>query len=218
MPGNGTVTIVREGETSRGADAMFEQIAQRVLKFGNRPVEPVVRHFARALRGSIDDDFKAGGRAPFVWKPNRLNTIVAKGHGRILQRTGGLRRGIRVTYESAGKGYAIRVSSPFPGELHQQGRPGGWTIRAKPGKLLRFVVAEEHSDFIVRRRKAQQQRRAGNTRVKIPSRPGPKVVFARVVHHPGFPARKFVVLRQALIATEWRAPLRNYLFYGVVPS
>ena len=216
------VLIIREGwVTVKGnPDVLtsFERIQSR-LRFGKRDVTPVVHYFAKALRSSIDDDFKVGGRSPFVWKPNRINTIVAKGHGRILQRTGGLRRGIKVRVDSSGapKGYTIRVSSPFPGELHQQGRPGPWLIKPRNARMLRFVVAEDRSDFLVRRRKAQTQRKAGNLRAKIPSRPGPKVVYARVVHHPGYPARKFVVVRDNLLRLKWRWPLRRFLFEGVSP-
>lgn len=200
------------------------QRIQRSLSYGRRPVLPVVEHFKKKLKKSVDTDFKVGGRTPFPWRANKRNTIASKGHSRQLIGTGRMKKGITYTIIAlpVKKGaklqhYEIHVKAPFPGELHQQGRKGPWTIvPKKPGGWLRFVVAEKAGKFYARRRKAYAKRRAGK-RVHIPALPGKVVVFAKKVTHPGYPRRKFVVIREGLIREAWRKPLEAYLFHGRMP-
>lgn len=231
-----TLAIRRVSVQASFVGGTMERV-QRRLAAGARPVDPVVNHFARALAASIDDDFRVGGRSPFVWKPDARNTIAAKGHGRILEGKNGpkLRKSIRVEVVAsrAPLAYAVDVHVPRVGEFHQLGRTTPWTIAPKPGKFLRFEVAEKQEDFRARRRTAQLRRRnkvkaAGRSKTRqkaavrstrIPSRPDKIVVFTpKPVKHPGYPARKFVVVRQGLIQTAWREPLGNFLFRGVTPS
>lgn len=213
----GTPTFRVDGpQVARDAERM-------VLRLGRvtRPIKPLVESFAAALRKSIDTDFALGGRAPFPWAPNRPNTIAAKGHGRILEGKNGprMRRGVRVTPTQLGgdQHFETSVHAPFPGSIHQNGAPGPWVIRPKnPGGFLVFRVAEDRAVFSARRKTAQAKRRAGQT-VKVPSRPGSRLVFARQVIHPGLPQRKFVVVRPGLLREAWYRPASKYLLEGVAP-
>lgn len=228
---------IRRVVVEAGFEAGGMERVQRRLAAGARPVGPVVEHFAKALKGSIDDDFKVGGRSPFVWKPDSRNTIAAKGHGKILIGKDGpkLQNAIKVEVvaSKAPTGYDVNVNVPQIGEFHQLGKTTPWTIAPKKaGGVLVFPVAEKREDFLVRRREAQLRRRkkvkaAGRGKkaraaavksTRIPSRPEQVMVFTRKpVKHPGYPARKFVVVREGLIQTEWREPLRRYLFEGKDP-
>lgn len=213
--------MARVQVTVSGADSI-ERVIRR-LKFGSRPVGPVVEHFAREFKKSIDTDFKVGGRLPFRWAANARNTIAAKGHGRQLEGKHGprLRDATRVTAteSSAPTKYQVDVHVPAIGALHQAGRTSPWTISPKPGGVLRFVVAEAQEDFIARRKRALKRRRGGSVRTKVPSAPGKVVIFTnKPVRHPGIPARKFVVIREGLLREGWRLPLRAFLFEGKVPA
>jgi len=86
-----------------------------------------------------------------------------------------------------------------------------------PQKLLWFQVAEDHKVFTARRRKALKSRRAGKA-TKVPSRAAAVWVCAKKVRHPGYKARRFVVVRESLIARYWRAPMRDYIVDGKMPE
>jgi hypothetical protein len=225
------VVVVSRTFLDPGSARQFETI-QRRLKAGARPVTLVVDHFAREFKRSIDFDFRVGGRSPFVWAANARNTVAVKGHGRPLIGKGGSTRLRDATQVRVARGvdkYWVRAITTAIGEYNQVGvKPHD--IKPRKAKMLRFEVAEEHGDFLQRRREASVKRRAGK-RVRIPTRPGTKVVFARFIKAgtagksggvgggwPGIPARRFIVVREGLIREAWRLPLQAFLFRGVVPK
>jgi hypothetical protein len=212
------VTITRR--VLGGSQGTLEAI-QRRLKTGARDVKPVTEHFMRAFWASIFADFRVGGRSPFVWKSNTRNVVAVKGHGRPLIGPHGpkLRDAIKLTLVGNAASRTIYVTVPQVGEYHMNGWKGveGGILYPKYAKALRFEVAEEQGEFLARRRKASQRRKAGE-RVRIPARPGTKVIFVKHAKSKGFPKRRFVVVREGLLREDWRAPLRAFLFFGVDPS
>jgi phage gpG-like protein len=139
------------------------------------------------------------------WAPLRPNTIASRRQGsssKALQASGKLRASFQM---QAGKSQ-VRIGSPLKlAQWHHEGRGEpvggkGWTIRAKPGKALAFVVASG----------GQSLKAAGkNQGVSVAAMRGKfksygyakrsakfmgKANFAVVqsVHHPGYPARRLL--------------------------
>ena len=212
------LTIKYSVKKGPGFTATLRRVQKR-LTSAAQDVSPVVTYFSAELRRSIQKNFRDGGNPR--WAANSKNTVAAKGHARPLIGPSGqakLEQATRIvnTYAPPSR-YEVDVWVPQIGAYHMEGWKGG-TIRPVKAKALRFVVAEDRGDFIKRRRRALERRRAGNTKVKIPSRPGKVVVFAKEVKHPGYKARPFVVVRPSLIRDAWRTPLRRFLIEGKAPG
>lgn len=209
------------------------------LGAGMRNPAPVVQGLAKAMRQHVKTAFAVGG-FPTAWAPNKLNTVVAKGHSKPLHRargSSGIEDATRVVVGYVGGEYQVTASTSAIGRFHQEGRSGPWTIQAKdPRHPLAFMVAGERlrgggtvvnlgdggpavrAAFRARRARAQA-RRARTGRGSIPGRPGAVGVFALKVTHPGYPARPFMPPVDpstsdgaAFLGKHWRKPLGEYLF------
>lgn len=213
------------------AQAMLARLAA-----GMRNPRPVVEGVATAIRQHVKTQFAVGGNPQ--WVPNKLNTVVAKGHSKALFRGKG-RSGIEAatvtTVEEKGQDLAITTRTSAIGRFHQEGRKGPWIIEAKKAPFLSFIVAGERvgGGVVVNlgagrpavraafraRRSSAQARRARTGRGVIPGRPGAHRVFVFRVTHPGYPARPFMpTIDDAFLQKHWRTPLRAYLFGPSVAS
>ncbi len=113
----------------------------------------------------IDQNFDAQGALGNPWAANRPNTVASKGHSRVLQRSGALRRSFRA-----------KILSVFRG--------GG---RLQVGTGNRVAPFAEHGTraHLIRPRRAN--------RLRFVTVEG--TVFAQLVRHPGTPARKILPSR-----------------------
>jgi len=214
------LTIQRS--VQRGPDFHSQMAAmQRRLKTATRDISPVITHFSKSLRLSIRKNFRDGGTVMGKWAPNSRNTVAGKKNAKPLigkvKPYGGIEKSVRMlTVYAPPSRYVIDVQGTQVGEYHMNGMKRT-IIYPRKKKWLRFQVAEEHSVFLQRRKKALASRRAGKD-TKIPSRAKAIWVFAKMVKHPGYPARRWVVIDNKLIADHYRAPMRAFLFEGKDPS
>jgi len=198
---------------------------------GMRNPGPVVAQLAAAMRQHVRTQFAVGGNPQ--WVPNRLNTVAAKGHSKVLhggRGRSGIEAATSITVSEVGSEIGITVKTSAIGRFHQEGRKGPWTIAPHGNYPLRFQVAgvreggrtltgrEGLAAFRERRSRALARRRATG-RGQIPGRPGAVTVYALSVQHPGYPARPFLPpvdpntqAGAAFLQRNWRTPLRAYLF------
>ncbi len=231
MPLAYNVNVFRQAPITTELDSapVREKLAR--LGAGMRNPLPVLNGLAGAMRQHVKTQFALGGNP--AWKPNALNTVVAKGHSKPLFRSkssSGIEAATHVTLSQAGSEYAIVASTSAIGRFHQEGRTGPWTIEPKNAPFLAFVVAGERrggrtltgreglAAFRARRSRALARRRETG-RGQIPGRPGAVGVFALKVTHPGYPARPFMppvdpatAEGAAFLQRYWRTPLGEWLF------
>lgn len=76
------------------------------------------------------------------WAANRPNTVAAKGHARVLQRTGALRRSFRAKLSIFAGGGRVQVGTAHKLAKFAEFGTRPHTIRPRRGKRLRFVSIE----------------------------------------------------------------------------
>ena len=138
-------------------------------------LQPALKRCGIVMTRSFALNFKQEGR-PSHWRPLSANTIAGrrKGSSRILQDTGMLRMST-ISRTAPGNIYhlsrnMLKMGSNLKYAVYHQFGTQPYIIRPRNAKVLRFTVAG-----------------TGRSRKRI--------VFAKVVHHPGLPARPFVVIQ-----------------------
>lgn len=126
----------------RSAQRYLEAL-RRELSSGD--ISPVLAEWKQDVKKSIDSDFERGGDPR--WKANRPSTVEAKGHSRVLFGKGGgsqIRDTIRVVVRRGSwrKASIGAYDLTEYGVFHREGRPQGWTIRAKSGEYLTFPIGD----------------------------------------------------------------------------
>lgn len=91
----------------------------------------------------IDQNFEQNGAlsAP-PWAPNRPNTVASKGHSRILQRTGGLRRSFRSKISVFRGGGRVQVGTGHRLAQFAEHGTRAHIILPRRAKVLRFVTVQ----------------------------------------------------------------------------
>lgn len=91
----------------------------------------------------IDQNFALqGALSGLPWAANRPNTVAAKGHARVLQRTGALRRSFRAKIAAFRGGGRVQVGTGHRLAPFAEHGTRAHVIRARRARRLRFVTIE----------------------------------------------------------------------------
>lgn len=188
--------------------------AQRALRQLHTRLGPgngrlaLMSRIGTALLRWVDQNFSSGGGLVGGWAPLRSSTIFARRMGSSVPLSNVGAAGLRGSFTYEATEDEVVVGSPKQiAKYHQYGtRP--YIIRPKkPGGVLAFLMPPGSSISSRRGLTSLRRRKEGTPRVGIVSAkaarlggmsiPGGRgdlqsLMFTRVVHHPGLPARRML--------------------------